>query len=363
MTVAAIHQALPHFAYGDAIGNQVLELRRLIRALGLPSEIFAESWDPRLRAECLPYREYACARRPENLLILHYSTGSQLLEQVTHLPDRVVLYYHNITPPDFFYWVNGELAFELRDAQVRLESFANKMPAFAASPYNADELRKLGFRVLGIAPYVLQLDQLAQGLTSHGATQITQQYANVRMSDWLYVGRIVPNKCVHDLIKAFYYFHKWITPSSRLFLVGSPAGADEYARMLQQLIQELDLGRAVIWAGPASASEGLGAFYRLAKLYVSMSEHEGFCIPLLEAMHYDLPVMAFAATGVPLTLSGAGVALTAKNYPMIAEIANEIISNPEFRMRLVERQRARLADFAPAWAREQIRQCLRAAMD
>ncbi|CAG0995481.1 hypothetical protein ANRL3_03090 [Anaerolineae bacterium] len=358
----AIHQILPFFAYGDAIGNQALELRRLIRELGIRSDIFAENWDWRLRRECLPYREYDFVSQPDNLLILHYSTSGQVVQYVSGLHDRVVLYYHNITPPDFFYWFNGELASELDEARQKLIAFAANVPAIAASPYNAQELQKLGFRVLGIAPYVLRLEQLDQGLAGRGAAEITQRYTDARMSDWLYVGRIAPNKCVHDVIKAFYYFHKWITTSSRLFLVGSAAGAEEYVKTLKQLIESLDLGHAVIFAGHFDASEGLGAFYQLANLYVSMSEHEGFCIPLLEAMHYQLPVMAYAVTGVPWTLGKAGVSITRKNYPMIAQVAYEVLTNAELKTNLLQRQHTRLADFAPARVRDQIRHCLEEAL-
>ena len=363
MIPRAIHQILPFFAYGDAIGNQVLELREYFSKLGYPSLIFAENWDRRLGHACHPYRDYATYSHPDNLLLLHYSTGGRVNQYVRSLRDRVVLYYHNITPPRFFYWVNGQLARELEEAQQGLASLAPILPAIAASPYNAQELYTLGFRVLGIAPYVLRLDLLDQGLASQGAAQILEHYANPAMFDWLFVGRIAPNKCIEDIARSFYYFHKWITPASRLFLVGSGAGAEAYVSELRRLVKELALDDSVVFAGHYGAAEGLGAFYRLADLYVSMSEHEGFGIPLIEAMYYGVPVIALAASGVPFTLGQAGVLIKQKNYPLIAEMACEIQCNEQFRANLLKGQAARLADFAPDAARSQVYECLKTVME
>lgn len=363
MVPREVHQILPFFAYGDAIGNQALELRELLRRLGHRSDIFAENWDRRLEQECYPYQAYERHSSPNNLLIFHYSTSGQVNQYVRGLRDRVVLYYHNITPPRFFYWINGELARELEEAQHGLKSFAATIPAIAASPYNAQELQVLGFQMLGIAPYIVRLEQLDKGLAGRGAARILRQFSDPQIFDWLYVGRIVPNKCIQDIIKSFYYFNKWIIPSSRLFLVGSGEGAEDYVRGLVQLTDDLLLGNSVIFAGHYGAAEGLGAFYKIANLYVCMSEHEGFCIPLIEAMHYGLPVIAYAATGVPFTLGNAGVSIKQKNHPMIAEVAYEIMGNERFRSSLLKGQSARLTAFDPEATRSQVYNCLRAAMD
>lgn len=357
-----IHQILPYFAYGDAIGNQVLELRRLLQSWGYTSEIFAENWDPRLARECRSYREYHRQSHKDNLLILHYSTGGEANRFVLTVPDHVVIYYHNITPSRFFYWVNGAVAREVHQARRELRSLAGKFPAIAASPYNAQELQSMGFTVLGVAPYILTLDRLDAGLQNHGGAEIKQRFANPQTTDWLYVGRLAPHKCVHDIIKAFYYYHTWITPESRLLLVGGAGGTESYVDELKRLTERLDLGESVVFAGHYGAGDGLGAFYQLADLYVCMSEHEGFCIPLIEAMYYSLPVLAYASTSVPSTLGTAGVMIREKEYPTIAEIAHEIITSDSLRSRLVEGQRARLTAFTPDAAREGFRTCLDAAI-
>ncbi|MBI4787806.1 MAG: glycosyltransferase family 4 protein [Chloroflexi bacterium] len=357
-----IHQILPFFAYGDAIGNQVLELRRLLRNWGYVSEIFAENWDPRLAGECRSYREYHRLSHKDNLLILHYSTGGEANHFVLTVPDHVVIYYHNITPAHFFYWANGAVAREVEQARRELEQLAGKLPAIAASPYNAQELQGMGFTVLGVAPYILTFERLDAGLQNHGAAEIKQRFADPQAINWLYVGRLAPHKCVHDIIKAFYYYHAWITPRSRLLLVGTGTGLEHYVADLHRLTHKFGLDESVVFAGHYGAGDGLAAFYQIADLYVCMSEHEGFCIPLVEAMYYGLPVLAYASASVPFTLGTAGVMMQKKDYATIAETAHEIATCDALRSRLIAGQHTRLATFAPGPARAQFRACLDAVV-
>lgn len=350
-----IDQILPTLAYGDAIGNHVLALRSLLRQWGYASEIFAERWHPRLSGECRPYREYLHHSQPDNTLLLHYSIGGDVNRFVLDLSDQVILYYHNITPAHFFWDVNGELARQLDEARRGLETLAGRLPAIAASPYNHQELEQLGFQVLGVAPYLLSFDELDQGAQGKKARELQARYQNDETNDWLYVGRLAPNKCIHDLIKTFYYYQKWIQPASRLLLVGTGEGMEPYVQALHELVRGLDLEHSIVFAGHFGASEGLAAFYQMASLYVCMSEHEGFCIPLVESMHYDLPVLAHAAAGVPLTMGSSGVLVRAKDHAAIAELAHEVITNQDLRGRIIAGQRNRLQDHLAARARAELR--------
>jgi glycosyltransferase involved in cell wall biosynthesis len=343
-----IHQILPYLTYSDAIGNLALELRHLFQEWGYPSEIFAENWDRRLAKECHSYLEYGRYSRADNLLILHYSTGGETNRFVLDVPDQIVVYYHNITPPHYFDRVNGMLAQSLREARRDIEHLVHRAPAICDSPYNRQELEKMGFQILGVVPPILTFDHLdgtrnTLGQEKHGAT------------DWLHVGRLAPNKCIHDIIKTFYYYHIRIASRSRLFLVGSWEGLEPYVNDLRQLIARLDLGESIMLTGRV---DSLVEFYRMADVYLSMSEHEGFCIPLIEAMYFDLPVLAYASTGVPATLGDAGVLIQHKAYPVIAEMVHEIIADEKLRGRLIQNQRARLAAFAPDVVRAQLRACL-----
>lgn len=353
-----VHQVLPFLAYGDAIGNQVLEVRCLLRECGFVSEIFAENWDPRLAKECRSFEEYHRFSHRDNLVILHYSIGGEVNRWIASLPDRVVIYYHNITPAHFFYWVNGHMARQCAEARRDLQALAGKVPAIAASPFNAEELVGMGFQVIGVAPYILNFEKLDAGLSSQGAADILRRFVKPDLVQWLYVGRLVPNKCIEDVIKSFYYYHAWINSHSRLLLIGTGLGFEQYVEQLNHLAHRLELDQAIEFAGHYGAADGLAAFYKSANLYVSMSEHEGFCIPLIEAMYYNLPVLAYASTGVPYTLDGAGVLVRQKEFPTIAEMAHEILTNEVLRARLVQTQRARLGAFAPEMARAQLCACV-----
>jgi len=350
-----IHQMLPTLGYGDAVGNHVLELRRLLRQAGYQSEIFAERWHPRLDGECRHYAEYRRFSNADNLLILHYSIGGEVNHFIRDLPDRVLIYYHNITPAHFFYRTNGELARLLDEGRRDLAKLAGKYPAIAVSPYNQRELETMGFQVLGLVPCIVRFDQLEATLATPDALRTKQRFAKQDNVDWLFVGRLAPNKCVDDIIKAFYYYHTWINDKSRLMLVGASDGMGPYVSSLYEWVTRLGLDGAVVFPGHV---DSLGIFYEMADLYISMSEHEGFCIPLLEAMHFHIPVLAYASTAVPETLANAGVLFQRKDYALVAEMAHEMISNRELRERLIQVQRERLTAFDPDHVRAQFLSCV-----
>jgi glycosyltransferase involved in cell wall biosynthesis len=355
MNFRAIHQALPTLGYGDAIGNQVLHIQELLCARGYASEVFAERWDPRYADRCKPYTDYAQHSHAQNLLLLHYSTGGEINDWARYQPDRLGLLYHNITPPHFFAGVNDAQAERVADARDKLGEF-KAYPAIADSPYNQLELEALGFRVLGVVPPVMDLAKLDAELSSPGAKQIDTLFGKRDTIDWLFVGRHVPNKCLHHIIKAFYCFHTFIQPQSRLLFVGNSDGMQPYLDMLYNTVTQLGLDGSVVFAG--RVADGLAAFYKMADLYISMSEHEGFCVPLVEAMHYDVPILAYDSTNVPFTLGNAGVLVKHKDYRLIAELAHEMTSNADLRNQIIKTQRARLPAFAPEHVASQLFVCL-----
>jgi L-malate glycosyltransferase len=352
----AIHQILPTLGFGDAIGNQVLEIKHLIQKGGGESEIFVEHYDPRLASECRHYEQYRRYSDERNLLILHYSIGGAVNRFVLDLPDRLILYYHNVTPARFFYRWNGDMALRLKEASRDLVSLAGKFPAIVGSSYNKHELDSLGFQVVGIAPYILSFDQLDASLNAPGAAMLKRRFEDPDTVDWLFVGRLAPNKCIHDIIKSFYYFHHWMNVKSRLLLVGTSEGSEAYVSHLYRLVTRLDLDGAVIFTGQVDSP---APFYKMADLYLSMSEHEGFGMPLLEAMHFDVPVLAYGSTAVPEIMGNAGVLFHEKDFPVVAEMANEIISDSKLRHRLLTSQRGHLGEFDPEQARTNLEMWLK----
>jgi glycosyltransferase involved in cell wall biosynthesis len=160
----------------------------------------------------------------------------------------------------------------------------------------------------------------------------------------LFVGRCAPNKRIDDLIETFAHYHKTVNPHSRLIHAGSFSGVERYYYALRDRVRELDLDDAVHFAGAVPQAE-LNAYYELADCFLCMSEHEGFCIPLIEAMVRRLPIIAFAAAAVPETLDGAGILFHEKQAAPIAEMIHEVTTNAALRASLLAGQDARLATF------------------
>lgn len=341
----AIHQFLPTLGYADAIGNQALYLQGILRDHGFISEIFASGWDPRLQTRCHPLGDYKHHSHADNLVLLHYSIGGEVNTLARQIPDQIALIYHNITPGHFFYGINDHIAQLCDEARELLPVFAGSAPAIADSPFNALELDALGFDVIATIPPVTNPARLTELLNSANAQTVRHLFGKQDTRDWLFVGRQAPSKCVEDIIKAFYYYHTWIEPRSRLLLVGNSAGMEPYVDSLYTLVTQLRLDGDVVFGGYQS-DEGLAAFYEMADLYVSMSEHEGFCVPLIEAMHFNIPILAFNATNVPYALENAGVLINTKHHPMIAELAHELITNQPMRAKVIECQYQRLQFFS-----------------
>ncbi|MCP4537587.1 MAG: glycosyltransferase [Chloroflexi bacterium] len=347
-----IHQIMPGCLYGDAMGNQAFRIRKLLRQWGFKSQIYTQSRDQRVADPGKDCAHYPSA--PDNLLIFHYSTGSPLTEFVRQLPDKVIVYYHNVTPPEFMQRYNPELATLLEQGRRELMLFKAAPLAWAASEYNRQEMLNMGFKQVAVMPYFVYLDQILASANSPAGREITARYDDGWINI-LFVGRLAPNKRQDDLIRAFNYFHRLVNPRSRLILVGSDLNAPGYRLELETMTKVLGLDHVHI-PGSVGLREGLGGYYQAASVFLCLSEHEGFCIPLLEAMAFDVPVLAFKATGVPFALEEAGILVTRKQYDVIGELINILAHDEGLRQRVIARQRQRLAEFAPATTTKCLRQ-------
>lgn len=337
----AVHQMLPDFSYGDAIGNDVLAIRKTLRAWGYDSEIYAQHVHPRLTLEYRPYQEYAAVSRPENVLIFHFSIGSELSEFVKGLPDRKILLYHNITPPHFFHGINAEVE---RRCAWGYEELKRLAPYFdlglGVSDFNRQDLEKAGFRKTGVLPIFFDFKDYHQTYDEVLKNRLSDGRVNV-----LHVGRIVPQKKIEDLVRVFFLFQKRLVPDSRLILVGTDSGVRNYSRAVKEMIETLGLQEKVLMPGFASFRE-LITYYATAQVYLCLSEHEGFCVPLVESMYFGIPIIAYLAGGIPETLGGAGVGLRGKDPEEVAEIMGLILEDEELRKKIVAEEKKRVQDFA-----------------
>jgi len=349
-----IHQLLPKLGYGDAITNCALKLREWLREWGHESEIFAEEAHPRVQRHRRP--PDALRPGPRAVTIYHHGIWSEAVwNRFRSLSGRRAMIYHNVTPPHFFAPYGGGAYDLTRRARELLPELRDVVHfPMADSEFNRAELVDFGFRDVRLLP--VPVDFRAFDEATPDARILDELRDGAR--NLLFVGRIVPNKRVEDVVRVFASYHLFIEPASRLVLVGSGEEIPEYLEQVRAVAAELGVPRSVVFTGRVDFSE-LAALYRVAHLFVCMSEHEGFCVPLLEAMHHDVPVLARAEGAVPETLGGAGVLVRERNFPVIAEVANVLLTDDDLRARVQSGQRTRLRHFAPERAAERLRHRVR----
>lgn len=338
----AIHQFLAGFTNGDAISNEAKVLRDIFRSWGYQSDIFSEQKRilPELKKEARDVSEYAAIDQEDDVVLLHLSIGSVVNEVFSSLRCRKAVLYHNITPASYLELINKQIANSLARGRDQMKKLVNTASInMADSHYNANELSELGYRDVRVLPLVLQLEKLTSSYHKPTMKKINDGTVNI-----LFVGRCVPNKKLEDAISSFYYFHKYVEPNSRFIHVGSYAGTERYYNILLLQVKELGLGNSVHFV-KAVPQAHLNTYYKYASMFLCMSEHEGFCIPLMESMIHDLPILAYAAAAVPETLDGSGVLVKEKNFEMIAEMMGEIIHNQTFRSAIVRGQQERIARY------------------
>ncbi len=336
-----IHQIHPSVSYGDAIGNEMLEIRTILREQGYESNIYGQFIHPKM-SNVKQYNEYLKVSSPKNILIMHYSIGygSELLNFVKALPDKKVLLYHNITPPHFFHNINSDYEYStkmgLNELSTEIKNIADV--ALADSEFNKQDLIDMGFDKTSVLPYIINLNIFNVQPNPKVIKKYNDEFVNI-----LVVGRISPNKKVEDAIKCFYYYNKYINNRSRLFLVGSYNGMDKYYTYLKDLVLKLSLDN-VYFSGHINLDE-LVSYYKIGNVFLTMSEHEGFCVPLLESMYFKIPIIANNSTAIPHTLGNSGVLVNEKNYVEIAEMINLLVEDKTLRKKIIDKQAKRLEFF------------------
>jgi glycosyltransferase involved in cell wall biosynthesis len=334
---ASVHQVLATLGYGDAIGHEVLGIQRVLRSAGYASEIFVETADRRLEHLTTDYREMVGWVAPGDLLIHHFSIGSRASRTAYAMPGRMVLVYHNITPPEYFLGVHKDLVKLCFRGRRELTAYTSRCDlALGDSEYNRVELEGLGFRDTGVLPVVPDFSHLDVPPDTLSAAAFDDGWTNV-----MFVGRVIPNKKFEDAIRAFHVYRTRHNPRARLLLVGSYSGFEKYFAMLQSLIARRGTPD-VHFLGHVS-NEELTALYDVADLFLCASEHEGFCVPLIESFYKRVPVLAFAATAVPATMDGGGVLYDTKDPFHVARLMAALLDDAELEGAVVRSQDAALA--------------------
>ncbi|HEY1651001.1 MAG TPA: glycosyltransferase [Acidimicrobiales bacterium] len=327
---AAIHQFHSGTAQGDAITQQMVELQRHLRRMGHASEIFAEHVAEGLQDRIHPIAGYPGSSA--NLLLVHHSLGHAAFDDVVGRPDDVVAVYHNITPAKYFSDPYFRQAIRLGREQLSLLAL-RALVGIADSNFNRQEMLEVGFRRVEVLPVRTDFSEFVP----------TSKETGHRSTDWLYVGRIVENKCQHDLVRAFaLYVHNFNDDDARLILVGELFNPI-YVEVVRQEARRWGVEDRVVLLGKVSDQQLRSAFLG-AGVFVSLSEHEGFGVPILEAMAARLPVVGYAATAVPETMGGAGILLRTKDPEVVAATVQVLKSDADLQDRLVARQDVRVRE-------------------
>jgi L-malate glycosyltransferase len=327
-----VHQLLATLSHGDAIGNETLAIQRQLRGLGFESDIFCEGVHPRVAHLVRPLWEYYDVSSPETVCIFHFSIGSAASPLIFHAPDRLVLIYHNITPPEWFVGYHRLLTQLCHRGRRELAAFAPRTAlALGDSEFNRRELVEAGFAKTGVLPIVQDLTNL----DGPRSPVVRRLYDDGRVNV-LFVGRVIPNKMIDDLIRVFALYQRCVEPHSRLLLVGDYRGQEVYFDRLHELIDELRV-EEVVFAGHVEHDELL-ACYEVADVFLCLSEHEGYCVPLVEAMHLGVPVIAYDAGAVRDTLRGGGVLLREKRVEVVAELIARVVTDAAFRQAVLATQ-------------------------
>jgi glycosyltransferase involved in cell wall biosynthesis len=338
-----INQWVPAAHAGDAIGDSARRVRQLLRGMGHESDVYALTIDDNLVDDVRPFSDPAAGRG--DLTIFHYALPSPMTEAFAALPGGRVLQYHNVTPAQYFAPYDPGLFRLASLGRHELATLARRVDfAFGDSEYNRAELESLGFERTGVFPIAVDTARVTQPAARPGLEAMLDD----GLVNFLFVGRIAPNKKIEDHIRLAEHYKRYVDAYYRFIFVGRCDVVPRYYSTIRALMSEFRLlNDRFIFTGAVSDEE-LAIYYRHAAVYVSLSEHEGFCVPLVEAMAADVPVLAYAAAAVPDTLGGAGIQFSPKDLEQAAELLGELAFDDDLRTRVIEGQRRRLRDFGDA---------------
>lgn len=346
--------------YGDGVGNDILALHNAIIKMGYKTAIYAENIDERINKhtkarKLISHISNMPKLNDNDIVLYHLSIGTRLNYEIKKMEGRKVIIYHNITPPDFFCNYSRKTYRACIDGMNGMRYLSDTAEyCLADSEFNKKELIAAGYKCkIDVLPILIPFNDYKRKPNQ----QIIDEYSNDDYTNLLFVGRIAPNKKQEDIIRAFYQYHNKYNSKSRLFLVGSYQHMQSYYQRLLDYVEELELSD-VYFIGHVNFDEIL-AYYRIADLFLCMSEHEGFCIPLVEAMFFNIPILAYDSSAVGSTLGGSGFLTKTKNPLVNAALINRILIDEKLRIKLIENEKERLRNFDNAIIEKKFEECMK----
>lgn len=345
---------LPSLSFGDAIGNDILAIDKLLKENGYCTKIFTRLADKRIKDDSIELINSFPELKNDDILLLHFAGGDEMLDDIRRCKAKIVFRYHNITPPEYFlpYDAVTYAACEMGRKQLKA---CKDIPVFciADSEYNKKDLQNAGYTCpIEVNPVLVPFHDYDRQPNE----ELIEKYKSDGRINILFVGRIAPNKHQEDIIRAFTWYKRHLNDSSRLILVGTNLSGT-YTKQVKSYIERIG-ATDVILTGSVPFADIL-AHYRIADAFLCMSTHEGFCIPLLEAMKFHVPVIARDAAAVPETMGGAGILLP-DDDPVVAAMAiDRVVKDEELKAEIVKAQDERLKDFSFDRVSSQLRNILK----
>jgi glycosyltransferase involved in cell wall biosynthesis len=355
-----VDQVIPSLASRDAIGVHTLNLRDGLRAAGVDSDIYYGSFTPDVEHEGHPITALGRASK-DRWLLYQSSIGSPVYDILAARPEPKLVNYHNITPAALLRDWEPHVAYEAALGRTQLARLASQSRfAVADSGFNESELHALGYEGSAVVPLLIDMHTKSEAPDPALAALLAERKATVGGADLLYVGKISPHKAPHDLVKMLDVLRRLYDPQARLHLVGSPLG-ETYGPALHAFVDEVGLRDAVYFPGSITAAE-LEAYFLAADVYVSASDHEGFCVPIAEAMGHGVPIVAYGVTAVPETVGGAGLLLADKSPVPFAAAVSRVVSDAGLHRHLSDAGRGRSAEFDLATSQRRFVELVQAAV-
>ncbi|MFO7866520.1 MAG: glycosyltransferase family 4 protein [Candidatus Aminicenantes bacterium] len=335
-----VDQWIPAFHWGDAIGDTARHMREFLRKQGFSSQIYCLDRDEELKFESEPLNRYPAPGR-EDVTIYHFALPSSMTPAFKRLNNRRILLYHNITPERFFSGFNQEMARISRLGREELRSLAPySHSALADSEYNRQELVEMGYQNTDVFPLFVDFRKYNRPANRFDIDVFDDGRTNI-----LFTGRIAPNKKIEDLIRVGFYYKKYISPMVRLIIVGKTHSLPSYYRALIRMADDFYLQPDELCFTGHIRDDSLYALYEISDVFLSMSEHEGFGLPFIECMIFDLPVIAYNAAAVPYTLGGSGILIDHKRPDYVGELVHRVAADRSLRRAVIRTQHRRLETF------------------
>jgi glycosyltransferase involved in cell wall biosynthesis len=346
-----VNQVMETLSYGDAVSNITRDSARLLEGMGYKTRIYAQNTDPRVAHQAAPLRDLESTSSTP--VIIHYWGYSGIEDFIETYRGPRAVHFHNITPAKYF---------------------DPESPSFELTNRGYAQLRRIaGLFDLVLAPSVFDLVEFSEHLLRPRPTLCVPpliepeiirkrpvdrgrlaELASLTGDKFVFVGRIAPNKRQDLLMYAFDEYYRNIRRDAHLFLVGSYGQGDPYHAALERLRADLPSGERITLTGHVS-DEQLAAYYEAGEVFVCASEHEGFGVPLVEAMAYGMPVIAFNSSAVPEAMGDAGVLVNRWDSPRVAELMNLAAHDKQFRTEIIQRQTAGLSRFSKAAVEQALR--------